>query len=105
MIEPVGARAVLRPRPDRHAPRAGRRGIRAPAAGTRLPRYAVLLRLQARGLPSVASPLAGTTVHWTVVFLRLAHARPLQACSVRVAGLLKSNFASTDRPSALLSVR
>ncbi len=31
-----------------------------------------LLRSKDRGSPSVANPLGGTTVHWTVVFFRLA---------------------------------
>lgn len=42
---------------------------------TGLQRFAVLLRLQAQGLPSVANPLGGTTVHWTVIFFRLARPR------------------------------
>ncbi len=35
-------------------------------------RFAIRLRLQARGLPSVANPLSGTKVHWTFVLARFA---------------------------------
>jgi len=37
-----------------------------------LPRFAIRLRLQARGSPSVANPLSGTKVHGTFVLARFA---------------------------------
>jgi hypothetical protein len=40
----------------------------------RFHRYTIPLRSKDRGTPSVACPLAGTKVHWTLVCLRLAHA-------------------------------
>jgi hypothetical protein len=36
-------------------------------------RFAIRLRLQARGSPSVANPLSGTKVHRTFVLVRFAH--------------------------------
>ena len=36
-----------------------------------LRRYAIVLRLQDRGSPSVASPFGGRKVHWTFLSLRL----------------------------------
>jgi hypothetical protein len=54
---------------------------RSGAARRTFHRYALLQRSKARGLPSVASPFAGTSVHRTLVFIRLtpvpAHGRDI----------------------------
>ncbi len=35
-------------------------------------RFAIRLRLQVQGSPSVANPLSGTKIHWTFVLARFA---------------------------------
>jgi hypothetical protein len=59
---------------------------RSGAARRTFHRYALLQRSKARGLPSVASPFAGTSVHRTLVFIRLltpvsALGRAFQRCA------------------------
>ncbi|GMQ90094.1 MAG: hypothetical protein BMS9Abin10_0441 [Gammaproteobacteria bacterium] len=63
---------------------------------------AFLLRSKDRGSPSVANPLAGTTVHWTVVLFRLApvptaHAR-LGCASLSVLSLGSPGLAVRGEP-------
>jgi len=53
-------------------------------------------RLQARGLPSVASPFSGAKVHWTFAFIRFTPTRPpraVQGCtSAASAGRIRAAF-------------
>ena len=43
-----------------------------PPSIRRILRFAILLRLDVQGMPSLACPLDGTKVHWTFVCIRLA---------------------------------
>jgi hypothetical protein len=59
-------------RPVRLRSGAARRAIPVPAGRQAFQRCAFLLRLKARGAPSVARPLGGTAIHRIAVYFRLA---------------------------------
>ena len=66
-------------------------------------RYAILLRLKARGTPSVACPLAGTKVHRTLVCYRLAlPSRDIRTLSLAVLHRDKAQGGHPVRPFAAL---
>jgi hypothetical protein len=69
------------------------------ALGRAFQRCAILLRLKARGAPSVARPLGGMAIHRIAVFFRLAlSARPAGLCTGAPAGLHQSPVTDTGKP-------